>query len=181
VTEVNEVNITRGGKMAEGGGGGLGRIIKMAVVAVVVLVIVGAGVWATFFFLKLGGGEQAATGTASGEGAQSDYVKNPQFLELGTFIVNLADGRRYLKTTLQLLLDDEKAAAYLKVRQAVVKDLVISELQTLSSEQLRDPKERELLKQRLLRKIESLLPTKDREWSDPKPIKKVLITEFYLQ
>jgi flagellar basal body-associated protein FliL len=62
-----------------------------------------------------------------------------------------------------------------------IKDLVISEMQTLNSEQLRDQKERELLRQRLLRRVESLLPNAPDDWEDPNPIKKVLITEFYLQ
>jgi flagellar basal body-associated protein FliL len=51
----------------------------------------------------------------------------------------------------------------------------------MSTEQLRDPQERANLKQRLLRSIESLLPNKDLDWDDPVPIKKVLVTEFYLQ
>ena len=39
-----------------------------------------------------------------------------------------------------------------------------------------------LLKERLKARIESLLPlARDMEWDDPKPIKKVLFTEFYLQ
>ena len=110
------------------------------------------------------------------------FLKNPKYLVLGDFVVNLADGRRYLKTNLQLLVSDEKAAAFLQVRLAEVKDLVVAELQTMDSEQLRDGRNRELLKNRLLTKVESLLPSgKEKEWEDPKPIKKVLITEFYLQ
>ena len=166
--------------MAEGERGGLGRLIKIVVIALVLLILVGAGIWATFWFLSTGSGAGSAGATA-GQGAAADYVANPQYLELGTFIVNLADGRRYLKTTLQLLLSDPKARDYLKVREAEIKDLVVAEMQTLTSEQLRDPREREELKSRLLTKIETLLPTKNREWKDPKPVKKVLITEFYLQ
>ncbi len=165
----------------EGGGGGLKRLIKMVIIIVVLLVVVGAGAWAVYFFIGIGrgGGEHGAAGTSMREGPAP--LKNPQYMPLDTFIVNLADGRRYLKTTLSLLLDEEKAKAYLAERMPEVKDLVVAELQTLSTEQLRDPKERELLKQRLLTKIESLLPDKNRDWDDPKPIKKVLITEFYLQ
>ena len=92
----------------------------------------------------------AAPAGLSGTGV----IENPQYLDLGSFVVNLADGRRYLKTTLQLLLSEPLALTFLQTHMAEVKDLVVSELQSLSAEQLRDPKERELLKQRLLRKIE---------------------------
>lgn len=180
MTEVNEVAISRGGKMAEGGGGGMGRLIKIILIVVILLVLIAGGVVAAFWFMDTGG-EPAATAGAAADGVQTSYIENPQYLDLGTFVVNLADGRRYLKTSLQLLLDEEQAKEFLSVREAEVKDLVVAELQTLNAEQLRDPKERELLKQRLIRKISSLLPVKGREWDDPAPIKKVLITEFYLQ
>ena len=169
--------------MAEGGGGGgIGRLIKIIIIVVVLLAVVGGAAYAVFFFLGIGGdtaeGLPAPTATVR-EGPAP--IANPKYLPLDTFIVNLSDGRRYLKTTLALMLNEEKALAYLQTRMPEVKDLVIAELQTLSTEQLHDPKERELLKQRLLAKIESLLPDKKREWDDPNPIKKVLITEFYLQ
>lgn len=170
--------------MAEGEGrGGLGRLIKMILIGLVLLLLVGAGVIAAYLFLLSSGGDdgQLASAGAANMRADGGSIENPQYLELGSFVVNLADGRRYLKTTLQLLISEQAAANYLEVRSAEVKDLVISELQTLDAEQLRDPQERELLKQRLLRKIESLLPQRNTDWKDPRPIKKVLVTEFYLQ
>ena len=182
MAEVNEVNIRRGGTMAEGGGGGggLGRLIKI-ILALVLLGLLAGGLYAAYLFLIPSKGK---TGTDATAALRQDggSIKNPHYLALGDYIVNLADGRRYLKTNLQLLISEEKASAFLQVRLAEVKDLIIAELQTLSSEQLRDPRNQELLKNRLLTKIESLLPSgKEREWDDPKPIKKVLITEFYLQ
>ena len=167
----------------EGGGGGLGKIIKLVVILVVLLAVIGGAAWAVFVFLGVGG-DDAAEGLPPPTKAVREGpapIENPHYLPLEAFIVNLADGRRYLKTTLSLLLNEELAKAYLEQRMPEVKDVVIAELQTLNTEQLRDPKERELLKQRLLSKIESLLPDKDHEWDDPNPIKKVLITEFYLQ
>lgn len=171
--------------MAEGEGGGLGGIIKWVIIALVVLLLIGGGVAAFLFFFNSSGEEEGAVAEAPGVSRSSSGAENiletPFYLELGSFVVNLSDGRRYLKTTLQLLLSEELAFNFMQTRIAEVKDLVVSELQSLSSEQLRDPKERTLLKQRLLRKLESLLPTRDREWDDPKPLKKVLVTEFYLQ
>lgn len=165
----------------DGGGGGLGRIIKLVVILLVVVVIIAVGAWAAYTFLLSSDSDEELPAASSTLREGPAPLENPQYLPLETFIVNLSDGRRYLKTTLSLLLSDEKAKAYLEKRMPEVKDLIIGELQTLSTEQLRDPKERELLKQRLLSRVESLLPDKDVEWDDPNPIKKVLITEFYLQ
>ena len=188
MTEVNEVTYTSGGGMAEDGGGGGGKLVKIIIIAVVLLILIGGGVAVAIFVLDSDGEEKAAAsvaapGAASGSTASrgTATVENPVFLPIGTFIVNLADGRRYLKTNIELMLSEELAKAYLETRIAEVKDLVVSELQVLNTEQLRDPQERANLKQRLLRSIETLLPNKDLDWDDPVPIKKVLITEFYLQ
>lgn len=178
MTEVNEVNFSKGGKMADDGGGALGRLIKLIILIVFGLILIGGGIIAAFIFLSSDKEEGATGGSAR---AGDVIIEQPHYLDLGSFVVNLSDGRKYVKTSLQLLLNEEKAAEFLNIRLAEVKDLVVSELQTLNSDQLRDPKERELFRQRLLRKIESLLPTKDRDWDDPVPVKKVLITEIYLQ
>lgn len=168
--------------MAEGeGGGGFGRLIKLFLV-LVLLALLGAGGFAAYLFLSTGKEDASKAAATAAMRQDGGSIKNPHYLDLGDFIVNLADGRRYLKTHLQLLVSEDKAVAYLQVRLAEVKDLIIAELQTMDSEQLRDGRNRELLKSRLLTKIESLLPSgKDKDWDDPKPIKKVLITEFYLQ
>lgn len=182
MTEVNEVSVSSGG---DDGGGGMGKIIKIAVIALVALLIIGGGIFGVMMLFGDDEEEMAAApgtpGASANTGAGTAIVENPVFLPIGTFIVNLSDGRRYLKTNLELMLSEELAKAYLEKRLAEVKDIVVSELQVLSTEQLRDPLERANLKQRLLRSIESLLPNKDVEWDDPLPIKKVLVTEFYLQ
>ena len=180
MTEVNEVNFSKGGKMAQEGGG-KGRLIKIIIIAVVVLVLLVGGIVLAMFLFDTGEEAAAPNKEMAQARTETGIIETPFYLDMGSFVVNLSDGRRYLKTSIQLLINDEKANEFLRVRQAEIKDLVVAELQTLNSEQLRDPQERELLKQRLLRKIETLLPTEDREWDDPMPVKKVLITEFYLQ
>lgn len=183
MTEVNEVKISGGGGMAEeGGGGGMGKIIKIVIIVVVALMVIGGGVIGVLMLFG-GNGDEEVAGDASQAtgGGGTATIENPVYLSMGTFIVNLADGRRYLKTNLELMLSEEKAKVYLETRLAEVKDIIVSELQALNTEQLRDPRERSNLKQRLLSSIESLLPNKDLDWDDPVPIKKVLITEFYLQ
>ena len=165
--------------MAEGEGGGK---LKLILILVLFLVIIGVGGAAAWFFLTSGDDAGAVGASVAPAAKQSSaIIENPVFLPLGSFTVNLADGRRFLKTNLELMLSEETTKIYLEQRMAEVKDLIISELQTLSTEQLRDPSEREQFKQRILNKVESLLPTKDTDWEDPRPIKKVLVTEFLLQ
>lgn len=167
--------------MADGEGGGLGRIIKLILV-LVLLALLGGGGYAAYLLLSTDTNLPSTAEAPAALRQDGGSIKEPYYLDLGDFVVNLADGRRYLKTRLQLLISEEKARDYLQTRMAEVKDLVLGELQTLDAAQLRDGRDRALLKNRLLGKIESLLPgDKDRNWDDPKPVKKVLITEFYLQ
>jgi flagellar FliL protein len=191
MAEVNEVNVSRGGRMAEGDAAAKGGKLKLILIAVVLLIVLGGGA-AVGLWLFLGHGKDGEMAKATGGGERSGGgggiegcpTEQLNYITLGDFVVNLSDGRRYLKTKIDLMLCDKKVPAvnaYLTARMAEIKDLVISELQTLSSEQLRDQKERELLRQRLLRRVESLLPNGEHDWVDPNPIKKVLITEFYLQ
>ena len=188
MTEVNEMKFSKGGKMAEGGG--KKKLIILIIGGLIGLLVLGGIGFVAYSFLapadplEEAAADGAATPIAGGRKAGLCPGDQLRFLPLGTFIVNLSDGRRYLKTNIEIMLCDEKVDAiseYINLRLVEVKDLVISELQTLSTEQLRDPRERETLKQRLLRKIESLLPNRDVEWVDIRPIKKVLVTEFYLQ
>jgi flagellar basal body-associated protein FliL len=78
------------------------------------------------------------------------------------------------------MLSEEMANAYLTARIVEIKDIVLSELQDLSVEDVKQAESREALRQRLISAISQILPTKP-EWADPEPIKKVLFEEFVLQ
>lgn len=203
MTEVNEVNIERGRAMAEGGGGGGGKIKKILLVVIVLAVVAGGGYFLVDKFLL--GGESAeemaakdsrgagdSDPTSSGgprlgsAGAQDNptgFVEDPQYLELGSFVVNLRDGRRYLKVNIQVVLSNEDAKIFLEKRIADVKHVVLSTLQSLSSAQMKNPADRASLIIDLMDKIHTLFPPdkEDIPGDDNRPIKKVLFTEFYLQ
>jgi len=155
-------------------GGGSKMIIIIA--AVVVLIIIGIAVW---FFLFSGGDEE--------EGMEEEMISEaaeplaaPLFLPLDTFVVNLKDGRRYLKTSIQLMMSDQGAHDYLNTRLIEVKDIVLSELQELSTDDIKQAEARSVLKQKLITRISQLFPSKP-DWDDPEPIRKVLFQEFYVQ
>ena len=185
MTEVNEVNIARGGKMAEGDRGGIGRLIKLVMIVVLLVALAGGGYFLVQRFLLSdsgvaggGGGTPALAEVNELQGS----IPDPHYLELGDFIVNLADGRRYLKIKIQVMLSDEKAKEYLQLRMAEVRDVVLRKLQSLSGDDLKGDRSHADLRKKLHRQIFSLFPNKesDRDWKGD-PLKKLLITEFYLQ
>jgi flagellar FliL protein len=193
MSEVNEVNFSKGGKMAEGGGGGgggvvrkLGGLIRKIVTGLIAILVIGALAAGAYWYFMMRKSDEKVARPGGREGRQAadsgaELIEHPQYLDLGSFTVNLAEGRRFLKTTIQLLVSDEKANEYLKTRIVEVKDLVVGELQQQTADSLKDPRERELLKQRILTKVQTLLPVPPKEWKDPMPVKKLLITEFLVQ
>ena len=164
-----------GGGNGNGGGGGKKKLIIIIVAVVLLLVI------AIVAFLFLAGGEEEAEEEEIVEvTSEAEPLAAPIFLPLDSYIVNLKDGRRYLKTTIQLMLSEEMANAYLTSRLVEIKDIVLTELQNLSVEEVKQAESREALRQRLISAISQVFPSKP-EWEDPEPIKKVLFEEFVLQ
>ena len=142
------------------------------------LIVIGA----VAFFL-LSGGEEEDGEIPEEELPVTETVEPlevPLFLPLESYVVNLKDGRRYLKATIQLMMSDPAAMAYLQGRMVEVKDAVLSEMQTLSAEDVAQSEARESLKLRLINVISGLFPTKP-ECEDPEPIRKVLFEEFVIQ
>ena len=159
-----------------GGGGGKKKLIIIIVAVVLLLVIAIVAV-----LLLTGGEEEEAEEEEIVEVTEEgEPLAAPIFHPLESYIVNLKDGRRYLKTTIQLMLSEEMANAYLTARIVEIKDIVLSELQDLSVEDVKQAESREALRQRLISAISQIFPTKP-EWADPEPIKKVLFEEFVLQ
>ena len=164
----------------EGGGGGNGgggkKKLIIIIVAVVLLLVI-----AIVAFLFLAGGEEETEEEEIIEvTSEAEPLVAPIFLPLDSYIVNLKDGRRYLKTTIQLMLSEEMANAYLTTRLVEIKDIVLTELQNLSVEEVKQAESREALRQRLISAISQVFPSNP-EWEDPDPIKKVLFEEFVLQ
>jgi flagellar FliL protein len=162
----------------EGGGGGGKKKMIIIIVAVVLLLVIGIVV-----FILMSGGDEEEEELPEVEQQVTNVAEPlaaPIFLPLESFVVNLKDGRRFLKTSIQLMLSEPGASAYLTMRLIEVKDIVLSELQELSVEDVKQSDSREALKQRLISAISQLFPSKP-EWEDPEPIKKVLFEEFVIQ
>ena len=165
-----------GASEADGGssGGGKKKLI-IIIVAVVLLLVIGIVV-----FLLMSGEEEQLPEEEQQVTGIAEPLAEPIFLPLESFVVNLKDGRRFLKTTVQLMLSEPGASAYLSIRLVEVKDIVLAELQELSVEDVKQSDAREALKQRLISAISQIFPSKP-EWEDPEPIRKVLFEEFVIQ
>jgi len=159
--------------MAEEEGEGSGGGGKLKLILIVLLLVI-AGI-AAFFFLTQ---EEEDKPEIIREGPPP--LEKPEYLDLGTFIINLKDGKYYLKTSIQLAFADVMAKTWLEARLPIVKDLIITQLQSLTSRQIRVPRVRMLLKRDLLIKLNSLFPNLPM-WEDRDPIKKILFVEFYRQ
>ena len=167
-----------GGGESSGGetssGGKKKKII--IIVAVVLLLVIGIVV----FFLMPGDEEEQLPEEELPVTGVAEPLEAPIFLPLESFVVNLKDGRRFLKASIQLMLSEPGAAAYLTMRLVEVKDIVLAELQELSVEDVKQSDAREALRQRLISAISQIFPSKP-EWEDPEPIRKVLFEEFVIQ
>lgn len=162
----------------EGGGGGGSSKLIIIIAAVVVLLIAGAAVWFFMFQEKPEEGDEVVEETAQDE--KDEYMETPLFLPLQSYVVNLKDGRRYLKATIQLMISNQATYDYLNTRLIEVKDLVLTELQELSTDEIKQLDARKKLRERLINRIKQLFPS-DPDWEDPEPIRKVLFEEFYVQ
>ena len=159
-----------------GGGGGSKKKLIIIIVAVVLLLVIGIVV----FMLMSGEEEEQLPEEEMQVTDVAEPLEEPIFLPLESFVVNLKDGRRFLKTTIQLMLSEPAAAAYLTVRLVEIKDIVLTELQELSVEDVKQSDTREDLRQRLISAISQIFPSEP-EWEDPEPIRKVLFEEFVIQ
>tara|TARA_Y100001960_G_C13893808_1_gene457447 strand:- start:40 stop:327 length:288 start_codon:yes stop_codon:yes gene_type:complete len=90
------------------------------------------------------------------------------------------DGNIYLKTTIQLMLSEQKVAVFLEKNKVGVKDRVKSILKMTSIKNVEKSDTHQLLRQKIIEEIKSILPVCP-EWSDSNPIRKVLFEEFQLE
>ena len=107
-------------------------------------------------------------------------LDDPTYMSLGTFVVNMPDGKYYLKTTMSLAFTDSGPMEWMNARIPLVKDMIIRHLQSISVEQLEDLKYRQILKNDLMIRLNSLFPNEP-TWDDLDPVKRILFTEFYKQ
>jgi flagellar FliL protein len=154
-----------------------GRLL--IVVGVVVLGLAGGG---AFFFLKSGKKEAAGKGAPHAEGSAhggaASAEATPGVLTLEPFIVNLADadGARYIKCTMRLVLDSREAAEMVKADELSVtkiRDRMLTVLSTKTFAEVATAAGKETLRQEVQQQVDPVL-RKGR-------IAEVYFTEFIVQ
>ncbi|WP_303850637.1 flagellar basal body-associated FliL family protein [Seleniivibrio woodruffii] len=148
-------------KTAEEGAKKKGGKLKLIIIAVVALIILGGGGFLAYK-LFLAPKDEAA----DAEHAKKEEVAAPEnevgvLYPLETFIVNMADndGSRYLKVTIQLELDHtEMLKEELDKRVPQLRDAILTILSAKTYEEISSAQGKLILKQEILRRLNSLLP-----------------------
>ncbi len=175
----------------EGGGGSKKKLI---ITLVLVLLLLGGGAAAYFLFLapdaveestKMGGDANAEE-KIDNSAQQKDVTKllNPLFTPPKEYNINLRDGKHFLKVEIQAVMEDESVLVYLAQREPIIDDMVITLLGNMTTETLRTPAGRELLKKEIWKKVNSVFTQEfidDSETGEPTPVKNILLTKFVLQ
>ena len=107
-------------------------------------------------------------------------LEDPQYLDLGTFVVNMPGDKYFLKSSIQLAFENSAAKEWLLARLPIAKDLIITHLNSITVEQFDDTKSRAVIKNDLQVRLNSLFPNKA-VWKDSVPIRRILFLEFYRQ
>ncbi len=174
-----------------GGGGGKKKLIM---IILLVLLLVGGGAAAYFLIFAPDEVEESTKMEGETEGEedvdnsaqQKDVTKlaNPMFTPAKEYNINLRDGKHFLKVEIQAVFEDETVLPYLIMREPIIDDMVITLLGNMTTETLRTPAGRELLKKEIWKKINSIFTREfidDSETGDPTPVKNILLTKFVLQ
>lgn len=161
--------------------------LKWILLAVILLVVSGGGFFAYTKFFKA---TSAATGDAkeqpagAGLGEKKEEKKDDKKAEkpvetkpvsLPTFLVNLADplGRRYIKLTIDVEMEDDIAAKDLEKNLAKVRDTVILLLSSKTYAELSTLESKQLLKMEIVNQLNLILNTKK--------VKNVYFTDLVIQ
>lgn len=170
----------------EEGGKKKSNMILFIVIGALVLLLI---IVAVVVMMMMGGDEEAAAdpaaagaaGAATQQAAAARPKTNSDMLTVGPmhpldqFIVNLLSqsGRRYLKTTMNLELDNEALVAELTNKEAVIRDIIISVLSSKTIEEISTSKGKDKLKEELTIKVNEVLVDGQ--------IKNVFFTDFVIQ
>ena len=161
---------------AESGGGG-GGIMKLVLPVVALLLGVGGG----FMVGSNQGAKQVEEAQAlTPEPELGEVTRDPnamvgEMYKLDPFVVNLSEpkGSRYLKTTIQLEMDDPGLSTELERRSAQLRDVILALLTSKTSHELQALEGKFRLREELLSRINALLVNGT--------VNRVYFTEFVIQ
>ncbi len=137
--------------------------LVLIIVGILVVVILLIGGIVAFMLLSK---DETATATTSADGTQQP-VQRKQLDDLSVgpifpvdqFIVNLTSdgGKRFLKTKLELELNDADLLTELEGKKPRIRDIIIRVLSSKTVEEISTPKGKDKLKQELITQLNSVL------------------------
>jgi len=128
--------------------GGKKKLLLFLVIGVVIIILAG-GLVALITSFK--GGEKGKV--------EKKQSKETIIYSMEPIVVNLFDptGKRYLQIRLALEVGDKKSEEKIKNEEPKIKDVVISSLSSKTPEEVLQPEAKDLIKNELLKKINSAL------------------------
>jgi len=154
---------------------------KLLIILVIVgVLLLGAGVGG-FFLLSKPATEQSAKSEEGeeeeGEEESGDGdAKQPTYVKLATFTVNLADQESYLQVEIELLVADLKVGEKMNARIPEVRDAMIRLLTSKTAEELSTPEGKDKLANEIQTQINDVLGFKKKGG-----VRKVLFGAFIIQ
>jgi flagellar protein FliL len=136
----------------------------------VLVLLIGAG--AGYYFLVM-----KAAPESSEKAKKVEEPKDPIYVVLDPFTVNLRDGGQYLQMGLTLQMSDEKDGNRLKKYLPSVRSRVLLLLSSKSAEDLSNEEGKQALRQEVL----DILEKPYAEGAEPPKIAEVLFTAFVIQ
>ena len=149
--------------------------MKLIIFLVVGLVVLGGGGFAAYLFFFKKEPPAEATDHASPHAQHAPAVAQPVMYQMDPFLVNLSDpgGKRYLKLTMQLSMENTAAQTDLQNRMVVVRDSVIMMLSGKTFEEISSPAGKMALKREIMAKVNKTLTQGQ--------VKEIFFTEFLVQ
>ncbi|WP_104696049.1 flagellar basal body-associated protein FliL [Helicobacter salomonis] len=157
-------------------------LVMLILVGVIVILFMGKSAEPSSTPSASGGKQMRSAPMNESPDAGSVMVRSSDYLSLGplyplssAFIVNLIsqNGRRYLKTSISLELNDPKLLEEVKVKETAIKDTIIEILSSKSVEEISTLKGKNKLKEEIRSNINSFLIDGF--------VKNVFFTDFVIQ
>lgn len=158
-------------KSSGGKGKGKGSIIKLGIIGVAVLLLLGGG----FFGWKMMSRKDVSKEEAEKAKQEEGKEEPGHMIPLESFVVNLADPDevRYLKVTVNLEVDSEKAVEEITTRMPQIRDTLLMLLTSKTSDNVEDISGKLMLQDEMVARVNTFLKEGK--------VKAVYFTEFIMQ
>lgn len=150
--------------------------IKLLIILMVAVIAGGGGYFAYTKYLSAKTEPEKVTNEAATEASET-AAKDAfgPIYHMAPFIVNLADGdgRRYLKTTIELEMAEDEIRVEVDKRLPMLRDAILILLSSKTFEEINDIQGKMTLRQEMESKLDSLI--------SPGAVRRVYFTEFVVQ